>query len=108
MPTSTEIQPANLIVLHVLLGFIIFVVLVMVGTAYVAAQDNRRRRERLRQYKIEQERAADEFRILVANRTAEILARQKAEQPAITVPVTNCDRRARRKFLPLEPNDATR
>jgi len=108
MPTSTEPTTADLIALHVFLGFVILVVVIMIGVAYVAGQDNRKRQERLKQYRLDQERSAAEFRALVANRTAEILAQQKKEQPVITVPITHCERRARRKFLPLEPTDGTR
>lgn len=80
-------------------GFIAIIVAFLLLTA----RDTRDYKNRKRKYEQERERADTEFRRQIA-RLREVSAaveRQRQDQPAVTVPVTHCERQDRRRVIKL-------
>lgn len=90
-------------VLHIV-GLGVFLTLMVAVPVLATFWQNREYEARKRRYDEERARIDREFR-LRAERRREILAavaRQQQDQPAVTVPVTHCERHERRRILKLE------
>jgi inner membrane protein involved in colicin E2 resistance len=85
---------------------LLFVLLAMSVPFLLIRQTDKNNRRRVKQHQ-EERRAAQ---LAYNQEIMAIIDRQRTEQPVVTVPVTHCERRERRRrLLPIEDNhDATR
>lgn len=88
---------------HILLfGF--FCALLFGVPTFACIWQDRDYRRRKRAYEEERARSAAEFRLHLMSRMREVqsaVERQKQDQPAVSVPVTLCERQERRRVIKL-------
>lgn len=92
---------------HIVIFGVLALVFFGIPGLLIARQDyeQRQRKKRYAQAKAEDEARWQLYlrhQIEVTQRQQAAIAQQRQDQPAVTVPVTDCDRRDRRRILPLE------